>query len=263
MLQGDWALIEAVAVPGEFENFLADDGIMLPSADEGEFYLKYPELTAVIPALEKGILKLGGLVVPKVHGKSAKDAIWINPMNSLCCSTVDDVLMMIKASDRISNSSNREGLKLIQWIPNFESGFEFRIFIQQECDSIQVLGITQKNCTSLYRHLLGKESMETREALRSALILHSSAQFHSLSEASVVDVRIDWQSGRVLVLDVEPELYCTDYCLFGDGEQLRANSLGTLLVVETEAECRLSVFNQNLLPLDLLQQSEQNNDLNF
>jgi hypothetical protein len=257
MPQVGWplALGDSVALEGNFDRFLADDGIILPFGEENEFYARYPELTVVIPVLNDAIHRLGGQVLVRLRGKTPKDAIWINPTNSLCCCGVDEVLMMIKASDRISNSINPAGMVLYRWLPAFNAGFEFRIFFEVASG---ILGISQKNCTSLYRHLLGEEHAKDREALRQALISQLQHQAVTLTVDSVVDVRVDWQLSKgVLIVDVEPEQYCTDYCLFGGPQELRqAVPRGSLLLVEREEDCRLGIFNQNLMPLDLLQQLE-------
>ena len=63
--------------------------------------------TVSLPELEAWLTMtiedLGGDVLPKLNWSTPKDAVWMSPTNSLRCSSVDDVLLLLKSSDHIAH----------------------------------------------------------------------------------------------------------------------------------------------------------------
>jgi len=54
-------------------------------------------------SINTAIDKLGGTVIPKLTWSVPKDATWVTVGNTLRCSTADQVLLLLKSSDRIAH----------------------------------------------------------------------------------------------------------------------------------------------------------------
>ena len=97
--------------------------------------------------IDQAISNLNGTVVPKLNWTCPKDAIWINPHSSLRCENAEEVILMLKASDRVMNDVLRAyegcsdptpsqweaaGLKCVlnlkKWY-DFDRRREFRCFV--------------------------------------------------------------------------------------------------------------------------------------
>jgi hypothetical protein len=62
-----------------------------------------PNFADVIESINSAIAKLGGDVIPKLTWSVPKDASWVSVGNTLRCSTADQVLLLLKSSDRIAH----------------------------------------------------------------------------------------------------------------------------------------------------------------
>ena len=82
-----------------------DDGEIaqndVSDADDEEGVLQsfsdFPEVNSWI---RSGIERLGGKVVPKLNWSCPYDATWMMANNSVCCTTADEVMLLLKSSDR-------------------------------------------------------------------------------------------------------------------------------------------------------------------
>lgn len=54
-------------------------------------------------AIKTAIAELGGKVAPKLNWSAPKDATWINPTNSMACTTANEVYLMLKSSDFVTH----------------------------------------------------------------------------------------------------------------------------------------------------------------
>ncbi|KAJ9505991.1 hypothetical protein QJQ45_016979 [Haematococcus lacustris] len=61
---------------------------------------EFPELFA---AMESAVHALGGKVVPKLNWSCPSDATWVNPLSSLACDNAEQVVLMLKSSDRVAH----------------------------------------------------------------------------------------------------------------------------------------------------------------
>ena len=79
-----------------------------------------------------------------------------------------------------------------------------------------------------------------------------SSQKESIYDTNFfVDIYLDLIHETIFVIDSEPEHLCNDYLLFENSEKLHSSPPGCFLLVENEGDCRLGIFNQNMLPIDL------------
>jgi hypothetical protein len=62
-----------------------------------------PNFPELIDAITAAITELGGSVVPKLTWSVPKDATWVAVGNTLRCNTADQVLLLLKSSDRVAH----------------------------------------------------------------------------------------------------------------------------------------------------------------
>jgi hypothetical protein len=74
----------------------ADDEAAPPAAPWPQ---RFPELHAEI---EAAIARLGGAVAPKLNWSAPTDALWVSPGNSLRCTSAEQVVLLLKSSDRVA-----------------------------------------------------------------------------------------------------------------------------------------------------------------
>lgn len=237
----------------KFDTFLKNGLFVLPSSEE--FQSLYPHLTPVIQSIADSLASLNHCSLVKYQNKTPKDSVWISTEKNLCCRTPDDVILLLKSSDRVCRSGLKHfQLTFVEWKNDWDSKCEFRLFFLNS----QLHGISQRDCSALFPSVLGE-----REKIRELLFnFGTSFSFSENSEiffnftlenfdyfqsGAVVDVYLQ-SNGEVSVIDVEPLSLCTDFCLFESEERLLSYPIGTLLAVEQEGDCRLAIFNQNFLP---------------
>ncbi|KAL3153525.1 hypothetical protein ABBQ38_011856 [Trebouxia sp. C0009 RCD-2024] len=122
----------SVPLPKEFVDYLVEDGVYLSesnaalpkrsapgiSATEDEYHdwseedeplsivddaqraVQFPQVAA---AVQSAIAALGGAVVPKLNWSCPKDATWVTASNSIKCTNADEVLLLLKSSDRVAH----------------------------------------------------------------------------------------------------------------------------------------------------------------
>ncbi|KAI3638752.1 hypothetical protein MIR68_003250 [Amoeboaphelidium protococcarum] len=98
---GEYEIIELDA---SFIEYLNQDGIQLPSDMEKDFD-QYLNIKLTLDRIQQVFNKFSN-VFPKLNWSSPKDACWINHNQSPKCSTVDDIIQMLKASDCINFDLN-------------------------------------------------------------------------------------------------------------------------------------------------------------
>lgn len=118
-----------------FIDYLRADGIVLPPDDTAEAEIEWysdaaartlsstshdsnsesdpeddetdPDPTTAFPethaAIKAAIADLGGKVAPKLNWSAPKDATWINPTNSMACTSPNEVYLMVKSSDFVTH----------------------------------------------------------------------------------------------------------------------------------------------------------------
>jgi hypothetical protein len=72
-------------------------------SDEGSSsFVKHPDINDLKWRIDAAITRLGGRVVPKLNWSAPTDATWVSP-SGLSCSNADEVLLLLKSSERISH----------------------------------------------------------------------------------------------------------------------------------------------------------------
>jgi hypothetical protein len=137
---------------------------------------RFPELRAAIDAAIAG---LGGAVAPKLNWSSPTDALWVSGANSLRCASADEVILLLKSSDRavfdlellqrIRAAGAAAGggaaaaplLVLRRWV-ELRPEREFRCFVHDHAPA----GICQRDPTQFFPQLQGAgEQARIREAV--------------------------------------------------------------------------------------------------
>lgn len=258
----------------KFDAFLRRGPFLLPSSEEFQSF--YPFLSPVIQSINDSLEKLNYNCLVKYQNKTPKDSIWISTEKNLCCHNVDDVILLLKSSDRIYRTEDEETngfqLTFVEWKNDWDSKCEFRLFFLNS----QLHGISQRDCTALFPSIVG-ERERLRELLynfgnsfriQDSLCQEGFIGFECFTEnnSSSTDTSVDsvefdspmknsffvdvylYPNGEIQIIDFEPLDLCSDFCLFETEEGLNSFPIGTLLVVEQEKDCRLAVFNQNFFP---------------
>mmetsp|Transcript_6743 Transcript_6743/g.13749 ORF Transcript_6743/g.13749 Transcript_6743/m.13749 type:complete len:314 (-) Transcript_6743:77-1018(-) len=224
-----------VPLSRSFLRFLVADGIY------AEMTGPFPQLTR---QLERALLELNGSVQPKLGTVCPMDATWIMPKRNTECTTVEEIMMLLKASDRIadyvqnlldtdtmsephaSSSVSDEGdasrdedddrvlttLALRQW-SHLTPSMEFRCFVR----SRRLCGISQRHIESSYPHL-SADSFQTDligslENFVHHVLLKRRDTETPLDASFTADVYVD-RDQEVWLLDLAPFGPPTDPLLF-------------------------------------------------
>lgn len=165
------------------------------------------------------IQHFGGTVFPKLGWSSPKDAVWINS-NSLKCSSLAEVILLLKASEFVSydltaasklnqntasNATNYHNLILRKWM-NVVPGMEFRCFIKDKF----LIAITQRHHTHYYDYLVAqKDSLPEH--------ISSFVNNNITNKFPLPDFVVDLyrkKNGEFLIIDFNPFKPVTDSLLF-------------------------------------------------
>jgi len=111
-----------------------DDSFDVEDADVG--FVTEPSFPVIESAIDSAIEELGGTVFPKLC-KAPTDAAWISYTHDLRCKSADEVLTLLKCSERVTkyvSEHYRENWKSIQlelreWI-DVHPGGEWRCFVR-------------------------------------------------------------------------------------------------------------------------------------
>eukprot|EP00753_Platysulcus_tardus_P001436 PLAT11342.1.p1 GENE.PLAT11342.1~~PLAT11342.1.p1 ORF type:complete len:562 (-),score=241.02 PLAT11342.1:1426-3111(-) len=175
----------------------------------------FPELEAEMQA---AIDKLGGAVFPKLNWSAPVDTKWVH--GSLKCTTVGDVLLLLKSSAMLEHDlelafercidtertrPEQFTLVLRKWSALRPSGI-FRAFVKQRT----LLAVSQRDCSNYYAFLKSAR-MEIMDVIDGFLIDHVLSTF-PLTDF-VVDVYVD-REYEVYVIDFGVFSQATDPLLF-------------------------------------------------
>ncbi|KAL4425346.1 hypothetical protein ABPG75_009362 [Micractinium tetrahymenae] len=100
--------LDEYALEDEYKEWSESDeeaGSDAGSEDTGSAAPQPPpaELAELRRQLAEAIAELGGRVVPKLSWSCPKDAVWMSPSSSLCCTHPDEVLLLLRSSDRVAH----------------------------------------------------------------------------------------------------------------------------------------------------------------
>ncbi|CAK9440975.1 uncharacterized protein LODBEIA_P48440 [Lodderomyces beijingensis] len=287
-----------------FLKYLLSDGIELPSSKEAKVVLErnsdneYSDweeeeeeetkieevggekasgdacISALYEQVSRDIKDLGGSVIPKLNWSSPKDARWLMPGNIIRCTGVDDVLLLLKSSDHItddlvdpfsevqsgSSSSGSSSsvpsveyeLVLKQW-QDINPALEFRVFVRDG----KILGVTQRDLNhydflkDLHSQLKAKiDAFVTVEA-----IPRLDASLPELKKYTL-DVYIPEPFEKVYIIDVNPFSRKSDSYLFTWNELLTKNvtkDYEMRLINETNMGAFAKTqFSESKVPIDVV-----------
>ncbi|CUV06608.1 unnamed protein product [Cryptosporidium hominis] len=164
---------------------------------------------------------------PKFTWSAPTDATWINSNRSICCRTLEELFILLKASTKVSEDIDRakEGnisnvLLLREYIPTLNEMFEFRVFIGG-CSlhsEYKILGISQRHICYYYKEL--SENFKLRTNIKSCIMeffLYSKKEliselfdiFNSMCIAFDVYISNYKDKLSILIIDVQPLLHAS------------------------------------------------------
>ncbi|CAK9252175.1 unnamed protein product [Sphagnum jensenii] len=212
-----------VNTDANFTEYMAQDGIFLP-VEESEDQLQGNDLQGASESNSESVHRISHLIVQlneaikalkapvfvKLNWTAPTDAEWING-NSLKCYNANDILLLLKSSDRVAfdmqhmfdmclhHSANDlprpNAIILRRWL-DVNPAMEFRLFVFNK----RLKRICQRDCTTYYPFL--KQSRNSlRRVLTSFFNLKLENKFALASYTADVYVT---PAGRVWLLDFNP-----------------------------------------------------------
>ncbi|EME26574.1 uncharacterized protein Gasu_58070 [Galdieria sulphuraria] len=175
------------------------DGDSVHFEEEEASFLTEPSFPAIESAIDSAIKELGGTVFPKLC-KAPIDASWISYNHDLNCNSTDEVLTVLKCSERVTKciselcdeQLNNTELELREWF-HVHPGGEWRCFVK---DGI-LLAATPRDI-SCNLSLTEQDSLRVKRMLTTFFESHKEG----LRGCWVIDVYMDEQQ-YIWVFDVE------------------------------------------------------------
>ncbi|GAU93789.1 hypothetical protein RvY_05675 [Ramazzottius varieornatus] len=238
------------------------------SSEDEEEEEVYTWVTNLKSKVEKAVAKLGGQVFPKLNFTSPRDASWILPNRQLKCTSLTDVLLLLKASSLIqydlSDSIRERGfiryeMVLRRWM-EFSPGWEYRCFVKDN----RLVGISQRNCSDFYAHnLVDSQDLAVRiKSFFERFIQHrfplNDYVFDIVTFATTVE--------HFRLVDFNPFDKVTDPGLFVWEELRSAESVPTdelLRVIREPTAVQPSVMRQYEIPADFANSGFSTNGRNL
>lgn len=169
-------------------------------------------------AIRTALAELGSDVSPKMDAVCPIDATWANFHRSTRCSCVDDVLILLKSSERVLNAltpSRGATLALREWL-DLDPRMEFRLFVRDAA----LVAVSHRAPLGMYR--FNDDDADTLvRRLSTWFSSRIRMKFHHFRNY-VVDVCVV-QPRRILLIDLAPWGDQTDALLFSWDELDRAD----------------------------------------
>mmetsp|Transcript_9376 Transcript_9376/g.26672 ORF Transcript_9376/g.26672 Transcript_9376/m.26672 type:complete len:340 (-) Transcript_9376:35-1054(-) len=196
----------------------------------------------LVTRIDQAICEFEGSVMPKLNWSCPKDATWINPLSSLRCENAEEVILMLKASDRVlsdvlhafANCSDYDpeaSVRACQQVLNLKKWYDFDRRRELRCFVVKgrLIGVSQRYLSEDTSDLAADkdEIMEKVNAFFAEVV---TERLDSLSSYAF-DIHIS-RKERITILDVNPYGEPTSSLLFS-WEELLENS------GESDAELRL------------------------
>ncbi len=193
-----------------------------PEADEEEEEAEVPSFPDFSDRLREAFSSLGGEVFCKLNWSSPRDATWVSFGNSLRCSDLTQLFLLLKGSEFVRNDLERpfqhceDGgeapedefrhvLVLRKW-SEINPAHEFRCFVSRG----RLVGITQRDATACYSHV-AKDRESVITDVKSFFGEFISGRFPLDSFAFDV---VRWAKDVVRLVDFNPFGPPTDPILF-------------------------------------------------
>ncbi|CAR30102.1 cell proliferation protein CDC123 [Lachancea thermotolerans CBS 6340] len=264
-------------VPGGFLEYLEQDGIKLPNdsqfgkssyyaeignnedneysdweASSDEEHPQGQDVVQLFPELHKelkDIFREMGSLTPKLTWSSPKDATWILANNTLKCTEVNDMYLLLKASNYITHDLDRalaecfdknsaleqdgplqHELVLRKWF-DLNPALEFRVFVKDSA----IIGVSQRDLNYYdYLELLTETFKDLLDEFVEDIVL---PRFPDSS--FVCDVYIPRPFEKVWLIDFNPFARKTDSLLFS------WNELATIDPYKLESDYELRLVQEN------------------
>ncbi|WBF14491.1 hypothetical protein N7582_003897 [Saccharomyces uvarum] len=204
----------------EYSDWEDDEDTATEFVQEVEPLVDFPDLHQ---KLKDAMTELGA-VAPKLNWSAPRDATWILPNNTMKCYEVNELYLLLNASNYIMHDLQRafEGcvdsgdvrdlkfdLVLRQWC-NINPALEFRVFVRDA----HVVGASQRDLT-YYDYL--DELSDTFKDLIDELV-HDVIMPKFSDKSFVVDVYIPRPFNKIFIIDINPFSRKTDSLLFSWNE---------------------------------------------
>ncbi|CAR28525.1 hypothetical protein ZYGR_0S01580 [Zygosaccharomyces rouxii] len=249
-------------LPSEFIRYLEQDGIKLPPVDqELSIYTSDPvgnqandysdgedaqeeeqqedEIKPLIhfPELHnqiKQVIAELGPVTPKLNWSSPRDAVWILPNNTTKCTEVNEIYLLLNASNYIvhdleigQQQGNEFELVLRQWFA-LNPALEFRVFVRDS----KIVGASQRDL-NYYKYL---ESLKDQFKDVFDEFVEETAIPNFPDKSFVLDLYVPRPFNKVYLIDINPFARKTDPLLFSWNE---------LATIENQDDYELRLVPEN------------------
>ncbi|OMJ78140.1 hypothetical protein SteCoe_22112 [Stentor coeruleus] len=146
----------SIPLPEIFIRFLDIDSVVVDKNDddnETQQILHSEEFSTILSQISESISKIGGAgVIPRLNWSCPKDAEW---MNSLCCKTSREVLILLKSSVLLASDcelAEKLSLPLILNLVRYHKlreGMLFRCFVKEKV----LVAVSQKEVSVCFDYL--------------------------------------------------------------------------------------------------------------
>lgn len=249
-------------LPSEFIRYLEQDGIKLPPVDqETSIYTSDPvgnqangysdwegareeeqhedEIKPLVhfPELHnqiKQVIAELGPVTPKLNWSSPRDAVWILPNNTTKCTEVNEIYLLLNASNYIvhdlevgQQQGNEFELVLRQWFA-LNPALEFRIFVRDS----KIVGATQRDLN--YYDYLSSLTDQLKDLFDE--FVEETVIPNFPDKSFVLDLYVPRPFNKVYLIDINPFARKTDSLLYSWNE---------LATIEAQDDYKLRLVPKN------------------
>ncbi|TIC06692.1 midasin [Wallemia mellicola] len=266
---------KVVPLPKDFIMYLNEDGIVMPiecnpndsGDDSDEEAVQPPSFPQLSLAIRAAIEKYG-VIIPKLNWSTPIDARWIHPTNTINCTTLEEVYLLLKSSDFVAGELAGQAFEgcvdsppeTIEWELALKQHIEisrnqeFRVFVRDN----KIAGICQRDL-NFYEFL---QEEETQENIRNLIktFWDENVKETFPNDNYVMDVYIN-QHDRVIIVDFNVYALRTDSLLFSYEELQQAFQSNELLfkVIDTPSDPLAqtgSYYASSAVPKDLIDASQ-------
>ena len=225
----------------------------------------FPELHSRI----KEIIADMGAVTPKLNWSAPRDATWILPNNTMKCNEVNEVYLLLNASNYIMHdlqhafdgciddgkSATDKPLQyeliLREWF-DINPALEFRVFVKDK----KIVGASQRDLN--YYDFLNELSDQLKDLIEEFVEDIIVPQFED--DSFVVDLYIPRPFNKVFLIDINPFARKTDSLLFSWNELVHIELSGKdyelrLLTENNTGRFASKEHSENQVPRDLVDAS--------
>ncbi|XP_012277291.1 cell division cycle protein 123 homolog [Orussus abietinus] len=219
--------LEAVVlpIPEDVSKYLEEDAFLLPveatsnvsgvsewadgspvegdSSEDSECQPTFPTFSRKI----QDVINDFGAVFVKSNWRTPSDAMWVAPTKTLKCETLEEVYLLLKSSDRISEdldvlkncTDNKQSLQtclvLKRW-RDINPSTEFRCFVVKN----ELIGICQRDVSQYYKHM-ELEKYDIQRDINTLFLEHVKDRF-GLTNYSFDVIR--YKKDKVKIVDFGP-----------------------------------------------------------